>query len=317
MDKCIQILSGHDCSVYCLTSHNGSLYSCDEMGWIVKWDGIKYIKLQSRFKGHRDGVQWMISSDDHLYSCGGDDTIKKWKDDINVERMNVIVKHEYEEDNDCIIKHDGYIYSCSNVIRKWKDGKCIKVFGVIDGYNIWYLLSRNNHLYSCGSDGNIRIWKNDECIEILKGHDNSVYCLTFHENYLYSGGQDGTIRKWKDNENIRILIGHSNRVICLTSYNDCLYSGGADDVIRIWKDDNCVKILRGHIDWILPIIVHNGYIYSGGHDSTIIKWGEYYPHQYQHLPDFQKEKIKNWRKVKTVIGVQKDIHFLFERELLV
>jgi len=74
-------------------------------------------------------------------------------------------------------------------------------------------------------------------IAILRGHTDTVSCLTHHENKLYSGGADKTIRCWNTGtrEEIATLRGHTSYVSCLTLHDNKLYSGSWDTTIRIWK----------------------------------------------------------------------------------
>ena len=74
-------------------------------------------------------------------------------------------------------------------------------------------------------------------IAILRGHTDTVSCLTHHENKLYSGGADKTIRCWNTGtrEEIATLRGHTSYVSCLTHHENKLYSGSWDTTIRIWK----------------------------------------------------------------------------------
>ena len=71
----------------------------------------------------------------------------------------------------------------------------------------------------------------------LRGHTQSVCCLTFHENKLYSGSYDRTIRIWNTEtyEEIATLEGHTEAVYCLTLHENKLYSGSNDKTIRVWK----------------------------------------------------------------------------------
>ena len=89
-------------------------------------------------------------------------------------------------------------------------------------------------------------------IQILKGHTDSVYCLTEWKDYLYSGSTDSTIRKWNSKgECVGVLKGHKYPVECLTVWNNHLYSGSEDKTIRKWNSSGeCVKVLEGHTDII-------------------------------------------------------------------
>jgi len=123
--------------------------------------------------------------------------------------------------------------------------------------------------------------------------------------------------------------GHTNTVLCLVSHcdekgNKFIYSSSHDGTIRKWNDkDECVQVLDasrgGHTNTVWCLVSHrdeigNKFIYSGCQDKSIRKWGEYWPCHYETLSLNQKEKIKNWKEFQC--NIQKDLKFLFERELL-
>ncbi len=123
--------------------------------------------------------------------------------------------------------------------------------------------------------------------------------------------------------------GHTDSVYCLTSVVDkngnyFIYSGSRDCTIRKWNDKGkCVQVLDrergGHTEYLrslISVVDKNGnyFIYSGSYDCTIRKWGEYWPCYYNYIPETQTVKFQNWRLANT--NIQKDLKFLFERELL-
>ena len=95
----------------------------------------------------------------------------------------------------------------------------------------------NGYLYSGSYDGNILVWnEDDECTKVLKGHIEAVWCLTFWKNNLYSGSLDGTIRVWnEDGECTKVIEAYDGSVKCLTVWNH-LYSGNDNDNIHVCKN---------------------------------------------------------------------------------
>ena len=58
----------------------------------------------------------------------------------------------------------------------------------------------NNSLFSCSYDQTIRRWnEKGECISVLTGHTDWVYCLEVWNEFLCSGSWDRTIRVWNEN----------------------------------------------------------------------------------------------------------------------
>ena len=104
-----------------------------------------------------------------------------------------------------------------------------------------------------------------------------------------------------------------------------------DDVLYIYTDHK----LRGRIYCITKSEPYTLKRIKGNHTSngrcTIMQWndkiysvynnqvniyGEYWPRHFNQLPDVQKSKIANWKRVSKNSNIQKDLSLLFTRELL-
>ena len=68
----------------------------------------------------------------------------------------------------------------------------------------------------------------------LRGHTDTVKCLTILKNKLYSGSWDNTIKIWntETHELVATLEGHTDMVKCLTILKNKLYSTSNDKTIR-------------------------------------------------------------------------------------
>ena len=113
-------------------------------------------------------------------------------------------------------------------------------------------------------------------IATLRGHTDSVRCLTLHENKLFSGSRDKTIRIWNTEtyEEIATLRGHTGGVCCLTLHENKLFSGSNDKTIRIWNTETYeeIAVLRGRTSYVNCITHHENKLYSGSVDKTIRIW---------------------------------------------
>ena len=113
-------------------------------------------------------------------------------------------------------------------------------------------------------------------LSTLRGHNDTVPCLTLHDNKLYSGGWDKTIRIWNTEtyELVATLEGHTDMVKCLTILKNKLYSASNDKTIKIWNTETyeLVATLRGHTHSVLCLAIHKNKLYSGSNDKTIRVW---------------------------------------------
>jgi WD40 repeat protein len=116
------------------------------------------------------------------------------------------------------------------------------------------VLPDNRLAIGCSDDINIRIWNPDsgECVSVLKGHEQGVFCLvSLGERQLASGSLDHSIRIWDlvSGTCSAILQGHGDGVCSLASLGDGrLASGSIDHTIRIWDlaRGECNAIVEGH-----------------------------------------------------------------------
>lgn len=112
----------------------------------------------------------------------------------------------------------------------------------------------------------------------LRGHTDTVKCLTILKNKLYSTSNDKTIRIWDTEtyKEIATMRGHTNNVSSLIIHDNKLYSGSDDNTIRIWNTETYAEIanLRGHNGFVMCLTIRENRLYSGGAgaDNTIRIW---------------------------------------------
>ena len=150
-------------------------------------------------------------------------------------------------------------------------------------------------------------WNNDEIWD--------VYDITFYQNKYYIAGRE-------------ILIVDTNKTLVHTLkhrcnikiHNNLIYTRIDNDVYIYDASYKLVKIIDHNIHhkedhfYVTPFIHKDLIIISYYYHNSMYVYGEYYPHQYPTLPPSQKNKLKTWRRYHWFI--QKDLKFLFERELL-
>lgn len=127
----------------------------------------------------------------------------------------------------------------------------------------------------------------------LKGHKNSVTCLTLVEtspHIAYSGGKDCCILRWDLNAQKKILFskgrrnveieggGHEAHILSVSVSHDDRYlvSGGLDNIIKVWdiRSGKLLDNLDGHFSKITGLTFRKGTydFYSCSEDRTVRAW---------------------------------------------
>ena len=108
-----------------------------------------------------------------------------------------------------------------------------------------------DHLLSTHYDRTVRKWNfSGDCLLVMKGHTDYVWCLVIFDAFLFSGSTDCTVRKWTlDGKPQQIYQGHTNTAVCLTVWNDALFSASWDGSIIQWTGESPFLLKRiGEID---------------------------------------------------------------------
>lgn len=126
---------------------------------------------------------------------------------------------------------------------------------------------------------NLRVnWSEGYCKTVdLKGHTDSVTCVTLDETRLASGSIDKTIRIWdiKTGEQIQMMKGHVKGVWCLNFFTqNLLISGSYDGTIRVWnlRTGKCSKTILAHEGPVWAMVRHNDTLVSVSQDKLAKIW---------------------------------------------
>ena len=117
---------------------------------------------------------------------------------------------------------------------------------------------------------------------ILKGHKQSITCLSFHPFYkrLASASEDASIIIWECDEftQDKYIRAHSNTVNHITFDNKGKFLGScsSDLSIKIWNFENltCFKTLNGHEHSVsfIEFSPDSNFIFSASRDKSIKYW---------------------------------------------
>lgn len=116
--------------------------------------------------------------------------------------------------------------------------------------DIVWLDDSGRYLASASDDCTIRIWdvEKESSINVLKGHDDFVFCLDQHpqHNILISGSYDEQVKVWDSrsfNYCIHSIPAHASPVTSVSFDSTGLefFSAGTDGQIRVWntRDGYC------------------------------------------------------------------------------
>ena len=118
-----------------------------------------------------------------------------------------------------------------------------------------------------------------KCDTILKGHTESVTCVSrYKNNKLLTGSFDESIRIWdfKNKTSVEIPKADYRYVRCVKFLkNGQVISGGYDSQIKIWDmhHKQCISVLTGHTENIMCLFeLENGQILSCSQDKSIRVW---------------------------------------------
>ena len=97
-----------------------------------------------------------------------------------------------------------------------------------------------DHLFSGHDDRTVRKWNfSGDCLAVMRGHTDIVWCLVIFDGSLFSGSFDCTVRKWTlDGKAQQLYEGHTAAVLCLTVWNNTLFSASRDYSMIQWTGDS-------------------------------------------------------------------------------
>jgi len=113
---------------------------------------------------------------------------------------------------------------------------------------------------------------------ILEGHTDVVSCVTHSvaTGMLYSASWDKTARVWKDGECVRVLKGHEAAlwaVLPLDEFDGQTLTGSGDRTVKLWRGEACAHTFTGHTDVVRSLAYVSGVGFlSSSNDGTVRLW---------------------------------------------
>jgi len=120
-------------------------------------------------------------------------------------------------------------------------------------------LTFDGHLLSSSWDMTVRIWKGNECLNVLRGHTQAVWTsLCLPDGDIVTGSGDFTIRRFRRGAEVATYTGHKHtvRTLLLLPPNPlgaCFVSASNDSSVRFWGTEG---------QQLLELYGHEAYIYS-------------------------------------------------------
>ncbi|KAJ8952922.1 hypothetical protein NQ318_006539 [Aromia moschata] len=275
----------HQNDVNCLIYKKGKLYSGGDEGKIMVWS-MDLTKL-GEVQAHSRSVYSLAASDDTLFSCSSDGTIKSFE--LNTLKLKSTVIHEDHTEFWKLYYSEGCLYAGDDegTLKVWKNGH---YFGSLLIESIKDM-AISHHIAFTVQDTDVFITEVKVDGEILQFGIKKTFMgrgpLTLMGDQLFAfvsrEGKDIIVHENCDEthyrEITRVQGAHEMIINALagTKWNDkmVLFSGGWDKQIKKWIiDEDMVKTESClNADMVVNSIVigDKGEIYAGGVDGHIVR----------------------------------------------
>jgi WD40 repeat protein len=149
--------------------------------------------------------------------------------------------------------------------------------------NVLAFSSDTNTLYSGGQDTHIRLWDIETgfLVDTLKGHKNSIQCMTFDKYLLFTGSSDGVINIWNtfDHTHLTTLGDYNefNPIIDLMMIPQCgiLASVSLDKRVNLWtyqSEKELIKSVQLKKECLcMSFVEAYGKLLFGTKDKTVVE----------------------------------------------
>ncbi len=257
-------LEGHTELIGCLARHGDMLASGSDDGTVRLWDlrtgtPIKTLVGHGHFEGDPKACDHRIDAvalNDRFVvsSCTDDYSTRVWE--ISTGRCRHVFRGETSRAHGMVFR--GRYVVLGHVPARLVDletGGEIRRFEVPNHVFMRSAVFHQGNLLTGHSDGTIRVWNPDagECLRVMEGHKQLVYCLLPYQDIVFSGSWDTSIKIW------HIPTGQ------------CLQTLGVpiNATPEEWK---LVSTNKGHTHHVNDLFIENHALVSGSTDLSIRRW---------------------------------------------
>ncbi|KAL5976833.1 hypothetical protein ACLOJK_021167 [Asimina triloba] len=327
--QCLASLHRHDGNVLSVAISKGLVFTATERSRIRVWRQPECIE-RGRIRTNSGHIRAILAHNNNLFTVHKDQRIRMWTFSISENRFHykkittlptrsrylppfLTAKSQLRKDHiSCIAYHhaEGLLYTAGSrdkTIKVWRlaSNKCEDSFaGHDDGINAMVVDQEEGCLFSCSSDGSVKIWRrtrmhgeiSHRLVMILRFQPSPVNALalsnTLMSSFLYSGSADGLVNYWEKEavsgrySHGGFLQGHRFAVLCLVAMDRLVLSGSEDTTIRVWKREEesrvhaCIAVIEGHRGPVkcmaacmeMERMVMGFLVYSSSLDRTVKVW---------------------------------------------
>ncbi|CAG8635707.1 7248_t:CDS:10, partial [Paraglomus occultum] len=246
-------------------------------------------QLAASLSGHEQDVKAVCSAgEDGVISAARDNSVRMWFRTASNAFGNskIFLGHSRFVNSVAYIGPSaeypsGLIVSGSSdkIIHVWDvENAGDPIFSLIDhADNVCALdITPSGHIVSGSWDKTSKLWRNQQLVYTLKGHEAAVWAvLAISDQIIITGSADKTIVRWDDGVRTNTFYGHTDCVRSLAEIKGMGFvSCSNDGSLRIWNlDGQCLQELYGHQSFVYSVdTLPTGEIISSGEDRSVKVW---------------------------------------------